>query len=286
MSSSSTSNLLTARVVARNPYWYQIQPEDQIESDLLLGSTSGVSLVGLDGSGRDIGAPKTHVWLVCRQRTDRRSGLIRITTPNTAATYTITLNSTSISYDATGTSTVSEIYSGFADAINGQTGTIKATLIPAGSDSTGQPVYSGILIAPTDAAANTATASSPPAIAELTVSSFSNSVMKVYVEPDQYPAEIWAQSVKGLGPGRPPSNSWVRIYGNSASTSGGFIDGGGGSLIPGNSGVVSDAGVRILLKTSGIRRLMSVTPNVSMPNQDSDVEPLRWIHIGPAVDEG
>lgn len=299
MSSSSTSNLLTTRVVARNPYWQQIQPEEQIQTDFSLQDGSGVTLVGLDGSGSDIGSPKTHVWLSCRRRPDRRHALLRITTVDTSATYSVTIDSTASSYDAgaAGVTTVSAIYAGlFAAIFDGTPPTgITGELIQAGTDPNGQPVYSGILVYPEDPTLGTFT--------DITIDAFSttgSAVLGVYVEPDGYALELWAQPVRGVGDGEPFAYTWARIYGSldnagGGGGGGGIIDGPfldepspGGVLFPEAPGVVTDAGLRVVLDTAGISRIMSVTDDslAQMPTgQAAGVQPLRWIHIGPAVDE-
>ena len=303
MSSSSTSNMLTTRVVARNPYWQQIQPEEQIDTDFFLEDGSGVSLVGLDGSGSDIGAPRTHAWFSCRRRPDRRHALLRITTVDTSATYSVTIDSTASSYDAgaAGVTTVSAIYAGlFAAIFDGTPPTgITGELIQAGTDPNGQPVYSGILVYPEDPTLGTFT--------DITIDAFSttgSAVLGVYVEPDEYAVELWAQPVRGVGNGEPFPYTWVRIYGDLDNAGGGFGGGGGiidgpggiidgpgdpsGGLFPGAPGVVTAVGLRVLLDTAGLERIMSVTADtlVTMPaGQAAEVKPLRWIHLGPAVDE-
>jgi hypothetical protein len=297
MSSSSTSNLLTTRVVARNPYWQQIQPEEQIQTAFFLEDGSGVPLGGLDGSGSDIGSPKTHVWLSCRRRPDRRHALLRITTVDTSATYSVTIDGTASSYDAgaAGVTTVSAIYAGlFAAIFDGTPPTgITGELIQAGTDPNGQPVYSGILVYPEDPTLGTFTS--------ITIDAFSttgSAVLGVYVEPDDYAVELWAQPVRGVGNGEPFAYTWVRIYGDASLPGGGGGGGGGGleepggggggGLFSGAPGVVTAAGLRVLLDTPGLERIMSVTDDTTatMPaGQAAGVQPLRWIHLGPAVDE-
>ena len=265
MSSSSTSNLLTTRVVARNPYWQQIQPEEQIQTAFFLEDGSGVPLVGLDGSGSDIGSPKTHVWLSCRRRPDRRHALLRITTVDTSATYSVTIDGTASSYDAgaAGVTTVSAIYAGLFAAIFDGTppAGITGELIQAGTDPNGQPVYSGILVYPEDPTLGTFTS--------ITIDAFSttgSAVLGVYVEPDDFPCELWAQPVRGVGNGEPFAYTWCRL----------------------TTGTITATALRQVIDTAGLERIMSVTDDTTatMPaGQAAGVQPLRWIHIGPAVDE-